>query len=189
MCPTLADVGRHLMGESQRCKGHGDKTWTLICDRLCDWLKDELEEARKNGKEGAQVLVATGDVCVARTRILKRSHTLDASACLEDGADGAGADSKRKRARAAAALQEPEGGAAAEEPRLLALADGVACPGRQEEEEDKAEEVEQSTTAIEPPAVALETPGAVAAQLAPEPPEGQVQEDEPGTGDASGLGA
>ena len=132
MCPTLADVGRHLMGESQRCKAHGDKTWILICDRLCDWLKDEVEEAKRKGKEGAQVMVAIGDVSVARSRVLKRSHTLDASDCLGDGADGAGADSRRKRARAPAALQEPEGGAAAEDPRLLAQADGVACSERQE---------------------------------------------------------
>ena len=133
------------------------------------------------------MLEVTGDDCVARTRNLKRSHTLDASAGLEDGADGAGADSRRKRARAAAAFQEPEGGTAVEEPRQLpALADGVAC---QEEEKEDKPEVDQSTTAIEPPAAAPERPGAVATQLAIEPPEGRVQEESDDPGDASGIGA
>ena len=192
-CVALADVGTHLMGESQRCKDHGDKTWTLIADRLCDWLKDELQEAKRRGTKGAEVLVAIGDVTVAKKRELKRSHsTLDGAACIEDGETGADADAHRKRAKTVSPSQAPEGGAAAAGPELLALADGDACSQAQDREENKAENEEELPTestepiATEAHAVAA---GAVVAQVAPGPPEGQAEDRDLGTGDASGLGA
>ena len=190
-CATLADVGGHLMGESQRCKDHGDKTWTLIAGRLHDWLKGEVQEAKRNGTKGADVLVAIGDVTVARTRTLRRGHTLDGAACIEDTETGPPAARTLKRARTASASQALEGGAAAAGPGLLALADGDACSQTQEREENKAEDVEQlqtepTATTTEAPAIAAE---AVAAQVAPGPSEGQAQQHEPGTGDASELGA
>ena len=169
ICPSLGDVGGHLMTAAARCKTYGDKTWKLIADGLVAWLAAELEEAMKKGQKGAVALVITEDVCVAKTRELKRTKTLDANAYLDSelGEEVGDGKQRRKRPRVAAATEDTAQGTRVEAERpLQPLADVDVCEenkkeGEQEEAppakavaagEDAAEEERATAEKDGPPA-------------------------------------
>ena len=173
ICPSLGDVGRHLMTEAARCKTYGDKTWRIMADGLIAWLEEELKEAMKTGRKGAVALVITEDVCGAKTRELKRTTTLDANAYLDSalGEEAGDGKQRKKRARVTAASQDSAQGTRVEAERpLQAVADGdVLEENKKEGEQEEAPPTGVVATAED----ATEDDGATAAKS--EPPAGPAE--------------
>ena len=151
-CPSLGDIGGHLITEAARCKEYGDKTWKLIADDMTAWMLAELEFAKKAGHAGAVPLKGSEDVSVASRRELKRRKSLAANEDMNAALGGDEDESQRKRPRTVAASQE--------------LVDGVGLGGkRQAADEADGDASEKHEEQEDPSEARLREVAAVAADL------------------------